>query len=116
MKLYLALFITAFILAFTGLTTVSAHRGHHYEGNPCQYEAQEGLCGTPVASDSATPTIEVTPEVSIDPSPTAGQSGTPAGDGLSDNRSDGKSSCPECTKPPVRDVNGEVLSAQVGWK
>jgi hypothetical protein len=60
-------------------------------------------CNKEVPTEDITPTVEVTTEPTVtleitptlEPTPTAGQSAEVHSDGLSD----GKSSCPECTKP-----------------
>lgn len=58
---------------------------------------------TPTAGVSATPTPSLTPVPTdtprVTPTPTVTQNNT--GDHVSDNRSDGRSSCPECTAQPT---------------
>lgn len=74
-------------------------------GNPLHAGDHLGVCVevtptvAPTSELTTTPTLTPTPEVT--PTPTAGASATTGGDGLSDGRSDGLSSCPECTKAPV---------------
>jgi hypothetical protein len=96
------------LLYFTVL--VSAHRGNfHQRIHECKWGHE---CE---ASPSATMTPEeptVTPEEIIDPSPTQALNESSSGDG----RSDGRSSCPECTQTPLYDLQGEVLSSVSGWK
>lgn len=53
---------------------------------------------SPELSIEPSETISVEPSVTLEPTPTAGESGHVD---VSDNRSDGLSSCPECTKAPV---------------
>ena len=89
-------------------------------GNPLHAGDHAGACiePSPTTEPTVSPTIEVTPTVVV--SPTAGASASPsptdsptggAGDGLSDHKSDGLSSCPECTKAPE-----PTLIPNVGWK
>ena len=59
-------------------------------------------CVTPTPTVTITPTPTETPTVTITPTPTNTQSNTGGpGDGLSDGRSDGLSSCPSCTQAPA---------------
>lgn len=65
---------------------------------------------TPTPTPTETPTPTPTEEVTPTPTPTQTPNVGGPGDGLSDGRSDGLSSCPECTKTP----QGEVLGASTG--
>lgn len=68
--------------------------------------APKDVIPSPSIEPSIEPTMEVTvvpseAPVSVEPSITAGASATAThGDGLSDHRSDGLSSCPSCTAAP----------------
>lgn len=67
--------------------------------DPCKDNREDCVTPSPSPSPEATPTPT--------PAPQGNGFGLP-GDGLSDGRSDGRSSCPECTSPPA---GGQVLGA-----
>lgn len=76
---------------------------------------------TPTVTPTVTPSVSITPTptvatVTATPTPTTAPTATPAPttstDNHGDGRSDGLSSCPECTQAPkVQNVQGEVLGA-----
>ena len=123
MKKYLliGLILSLTLLLGVGVVNANGHHGHH--GHDGQFEHCDDECVYPTATptidpcqvsevakygDQADPCVTPSPEVT----PTDAPPAAPGGDGLSD----GRSSCPDCTKAPVHDVHGQVLSSQTGWK
>lgn len=86
---------------------------------PCNEDIDEEVpCPTitvvPTGTPTASPSPELTPEATATPSPTTAPevTNTPS---HADGRSDGLSSCPECTKAPNY-PNSQFDNQPVGWK
>lgn len=67
-----------------------------------------GVTVTPTTNPTATPTVVPTSAVTPTTPP------SDHGDGLSDGRSDGGSSCPQCTQAPIQAVLGASTMADTG--
>jgi hypothetical protein len=106
----------------------------HSDNGKCQPATSptptQGVTPTPTQGVTPTPTSGVTPTPTVicnadhdcvptaTPTPTSGVTSTPPpapnGDGKSDGRSDGGSSCPQCTQAPIQAVLGASTMADTG--
>lgn len=76
----------------------------NYGGEDGEFNPETEVANNELCANEPTPTPEVTPAPQVN-------TGGP-GDGMSDGRSDGLSSCPSCTQAPK--TQGQVLGASTG--
>jgi hypothetical protein len=98
MKKVIIVFLALSVLAFLPVQKAVALEIPDF--NPCDIVPQ--LCQiTPTLEPTVTEEPTVTPDPTDEVTPTATPTSTVAPSTGGDGRSDGKSSCPDCTKAPV---------------
>lgn len=104
----------AVILFFVWLLT-SVHIGMvgaHYGHEECKHDCIPTVILSPTIEQEVTPTV--IPDVTSTPEATPTVPPAGHGDGLSDGKSDGLSSCPKCTQP--ENAASPYDGQPVGWK
>jgi hypothetical protein len=100
-KEFILIALLSFTISFIGLVATQPVHATEDEWDICEItDCNPSI--EPTVEPSVEPTVEVTPEVTQEPTVSPTVEVTPVVDvPRSDGRSDGLSSCPECTKAPV---------------